>query len=212
VAVWRDEILIADTYNHQIKRVREGLDEVATLSGAAPLSLYEPGGLSVRGDTLYIADTNHDRIVEYDLTTGNWREFALSGLHTAAARMMDTTGVTITDAHFRQGSDLHVRLTARFPTGLHLNSDAPLFYTFLSADGDSPTTLEGAAKSLPAEFAIPSAVLHENGEYLLTLSLAYCTDSNRGLCVPVTLKWRVTLTGDSQSPNVLDLSARIAPL
>jgi len=46
----------------------------------------------------------------------------------------------------------------------------------------------------------------------VTLSLAYCTDSNRGLCVPVTLKWRVKLTGDSQAQSVLDLSATVAPV
>ena len=213
VAAWHDDILIADTYNHKIKRVREDQDVITTVAGgASPLTLYEPGGLSVRGDTLYVADTNHDRIVEYDLTAGVWRDFALRGLHAAGARMLDTTGVPITEAHFRRGSDLRVRLAARFPRGMHRNAEAPIFYAFLPVNGDSAGSLEGEAAALPAEFAIPAAALREEGEYLVTLSLAYCTDSNRGLCVPVTLKWRVKLTGDSQAQSVLDLSARVSPV
>jgi hypothetical protein len=150
--------------------------------------------------------------VEYDLTTGAWRDFALSGLHAAGARLLDTTGVPITETHFRTGSDLRVRLTALFPSGLHLNAEAPVFYAFLGANRDSAASLEGEAGRLPAEFAIPAAALHPDREYLVTLSLAYCTDSNRGLCVPVTLKWRVRLAEDSQAQSVLDLSATVSPL
>jgi len=32
-----------------------------------PSALYEPGGLSLAGNTLFIADTNHHRIVAIDL-------------------------------------------------------------------------------------------------------------------------------------------------
>jgi len=60
--------------------------------------------------------------------------------------------------------------------------------------------------------ALSAAVLHPDREYLMALSLAYCTDSNRGLCVPVTLKWRVRLAEDSQAQSVLDLSATVSPM
>ena len=33
------------------------------------IAFYEPGGLGVAGDTLYVADTNHHRIVAIDLKT-----------------------------------------------------------------------------------------------------------------------------------------------
>jgi hypothetical protein len=60
--------------------------------------------------------------------------------------------------------------------------------------------------------ALSAAALYPDREYLVTLSLAYCTDSNRGLCVPATLKWRVRLVEDSQAVNALDLSATVSPL
>ncbi|MCZ6833236.1 MAG: hypothetical protein O7F11_05770 [Acidobacteria bacterium] len=34
---------------------------------------YEPGGLAVSGDTLYVADTNHHRALAVDLRTKRWR-------------------------------------------------------------------------------------------------------------------------------------------
>ena len=56
--------------------------EVSTLAGTGKpgrqhgeqLALYEPGGLSVAGQDLFIADTNNDRIIHYRLDTGAWRE------------------------------------------------------------------------------------------------------------------------------------------
>ena len=33
------------------------------------IGLFEPGGLSITGDTLYIADTNHHRILVADIKT-----------------------------------------------------------------------------------------------------------------------------------------------
>jgi len=36
--------------------------------------LYEPGGLSVVDDDLFIADTNNHRVIHYRLDTGAWRE------------------------------------------------------------------------------------------------------------------------------------------
>jgi hypothetical protein len=53
-------------------------ETVATLAGSGKrnagntssltsIGLYEPGGLSLAGNTLFIADTNHHRIVAIDL-------------------------------------------------------------------------------------------------------------------------------------------------
>jgi thiol-disulfide isomerase/thioredoxin len=213
VAAWRNDVLIADTYNHKIKCVNEDQRTVSTLiGGAGPLKLYEPGGLSVHGDTLYVADTDHDRIIWYNLATGVGADFTLSGLHMASARMLDTTHVSETNALFKPGNDLHVRLAAQFPGGLHLNAEAPIFYAFLPEGIDTAGSREGQASVLPAEFVVPAAALRNDGEYMVTLSLAYCTDVNRGLCVPVTLRWRVKLNEDSRSANMLDLSASVAPM
>src|SRR6185312_15690458 len=61
-------IYIADTYNSKIKVLDPAKRSVTTL--VAGDTLEEPGGLSVGGDTLYVADTDHGRIVTVDLKSG----------------------------------------------------------------------------------------------------------------------------------------------
>ncbi|MGD8450740.1 MAG: redoxin domain-containing protein [Phycisphaerae bacterium] len=77
VALSNDTLFVADTFNHLIRRIDLKSDEVTTFLGtgrpeigtpAAP-GLFEPGGLSMAGDTLYVADTNHHRILAVDIAT-----------------------------------------------------------------------------------------------------------------------------------------------
>ncbi|HEY1773826.1 MAG TPA: thioredoxin-like domain-containing protein [Gammaproteobacteria bacterium] len=76
VAWYGGHIYIADTYNGKIKVLDPSDKSVTTLVGGDLLE--EPGGLSVGGDTLYVADTDHDRIVTVDLKTGKAAPLTLS--------------------------------------------------------------------------------------------------------------------------------------
>ncbi len=86
VCSWPDDprgpsVLIADTYNHRIKRFDLQAREVQTLFGAgAPggfadgpgktARFSEPGGLAVARGTLFVADTNNHRLRVIDLGNG----------------------------------------------------------------------------------------------------------------------------------------------
>ena len=67
-------LLVADTYNSKIKTIDVGTGMVSTFlggpakQGEEPL-FNEPAGLSVLGDTLYVADTNAHRIRVVNLKT-----------------------------------------------------------------------------------------------------------------------------------------------
>lgn len=82
VAARDSELFVADSYNHKIRRIDLTTGQVSTVVGeGAPgterdgtLLLYEPGGLSVDGQDLFIADTNNHRIIRYRLDTGAWNE------------------------------------------------------------------------------------------------------------------------------------------
>ena len=77
VAVWGKNILLADTYNHRIKILNPTARTVRSLAGDGKYGnadgkharFYEPGGLSVAGDKLYVADTNNHLIRVVDLMT-----------------------------------------------------------------------------------------------------------------------------------------------
>jgi thiol-disulfide isomerase/thioredoxin len=76
------ELYVADTYNHKIRRIDLHSGQVSSVAGAGvpgaerdgQLLLYEPGGLSLVDDDLFIADTNNHRVIRYRLDTGAWRE------------------------------------------------------------------------------------------------------------------------------------------
>lgn len=82
VEVGNGVVYVADSYNHKIRAIDRKTGLVRTVAGIGRparavnerLALYEPGGLSLAGDHLFIADTNNNRVVEYNLASGQWRE------------------------------------------------------------------------------------------------------------------------------------------
>ena len=81
-------VYIADTYNHKIKRLDPAARSVISVFGDGTPGdemgerprFREPGGLSVAGDRLYIADTDNQRICVADLPSGAVRVLDLAGL------------------------------------------------------------------------------------------------------------------------------------
>jgi DNA-binding beta-propeller fold protein YncE len=64
----RGRLWVADAYNNSVRRLDPATGRVDTPFGVG--GLYEPGGLSAAGDTLFVADTNHHRVVAFDLREG----------------------------------------------------------------------------------------------------------------------------------------------
>jgi DNA-binding beta-propeller fold protein YncE len=77
VALSGETLYIADTFNNVVREINAKTGATKTILGNGKkdagtedaIGLYEPGGLSVIGDTLYVADTNHHRILAVDLKT-----------------------------------------------------------------------------------------------------------------------------------------------
>jgi hypothetical protein len=80
LAADEQRIYIADSYNHKIKVLDPGEGEVVTLAGTgeagaadgalAAATFYEPEGLALDGDRLYVADTNSHAVRVIDLAAG----------------------------------------------------------------------------------------------------------------------------------------------
>src|SRR6266850_4624142 len=93
LARWNDKLLIADTYNHKIKvldpssrsvKTFAGLGKPGQADGPKP-SFYEPGGLAVANEKLYVADTNNHAIRVVDLKTKETKTLPIRGLQPPAA-------------------------------------------------------------------------------------------------------------------------------
>ncbi len=77
-------LLVADTYNHKLKRLDLDGGKLSSLlgdgrpgkdDGGEGLRMNEPGGLAVVGGQVLIADTNNGRILRYDLANGETEEW-----------------------------------------------------------------------------------------------------------------------------------------
>ena len=90
IDICADVLFITDTYNNKIKRVFPATRGAATFVGAGepghedgPGSMarfHEPGGLSVAGNALYVADTNNHAVRTVNLETQEVRTVELKGL------------------------------------------------------------------------------------------------------------------------------------
>ena len=107
VAVHAGRVFIADTYNHKIKMLDPATRLVTTFAGtgaaghvdgAASLArFFEPGGLSVAGNTLYVADTNNHAVRTIDLATKQVGTLAVEGLAPPAAWSYLRPAVVVTN-------------------------------------------------------------------------------------------------------------------
>jgi thiol-disulfide isomerase/thioredoxin len=88
-------VYIADTYNHKIKQLDPETRVLKTFAGTgkpghtdgARASFYEPGGLSLAGNNLYVADTNNHAVRVVDLASGETSTLQLRGLRPPAASL-----------------------------------------------------------------------------------------------------------------------------
>ncbi len=206
-----DNLLVADTYNHKIKLI-ESLDTAPTVqtfagvprksaAAAEVLRLDEPGGLSLAGSMLFVADTNHNRIVMLDTNSKSpnrgWREVMLTGLTSRPmplAAQISTEGAIPATLAAKPGSDLMLTLNVSLPLGEHPNAEAPTSIR-VTALGDQPRAVTQTTTNiarLPIELKVPAASIAAGARLLIELSFVSCADSG-GLCTPRSNTWLVTL-------------------
>ena len=150
LARWNNKLLIADTYNHRIKLLDPAAREVTAFAGSGKPgqndgnkpSFYEPGGLAVVKDKLYVADTNNHAIRVVDLKTKATKTLQITGLQPPQSSQTVSTGDVAPNAQEislpiqkLRGTDANAVISVELPPGYHLNPDAPQRYSISIKQG-----------------------------------------------------------------------------
>jgi len=213
VASWNGKVLVADSYNHRIKLAEPGSRTVTSRlgdgrpgadDGHGGPRFFEPGGLAVAGDELFVADTNNHRVVWADLASGAWREVAIEGLEPPARRDLEpAVGEEAPPATLRRGGGVTLAVDGDLPADSHPNPEAPLTLR-VRAHGRTLFQATRTVAQFPVEFALPPAAV-EPGAWHVDLSFAYCTEGDQARCVPALRAWRVAVTVADDGDARLDL-------
>ncbi|MCO6437100.1 MAG: redoxin domain-containing protein [Phycisphaerae bacterium] len=216
VAPWGNVLLVADTYNHKIKVVDPGGRTVRTLlgtgkpeasAGDGQVAFFEPGGLSVSGQRLFVADTNNHRVVELDLATQSWREVVLTGISGIGGREeeSETPTTKLAPVNIAPDRSIDLLLHPLLPEGAHLNGEAP--WSVRISLGDTVVSqVTGKSSELPLLVKLPAGAVRE-GTWSILASVTYCTTADGGLCAPGTHRWTVPVRL-SGTDSVLRLDGR----
>jgi hypothetical protein len=244
VVVNDDKILIADTYNHKVKELDPKTRSVKTFLGTGKpgqsdgdlASFYEPAGMTVANDKLYVADTNNHAVRIVDLKTKKTSTLNIRGLQPpvlnagvdSAATDGSPNAEEIKLAPQSLRAEAHGALVVQvdLPAGYHLNPAAPQRYrveiekgqqigfesaTELGAIGHD-RSISKSLKNLQLPLRIPIRI-HEAGkaELRAQLTLFYCREDNTGTCRIKTLVWRVPVevTSDPSAPNEVKVQGKV---
>lgn len=209
-----DKLLIADTYNHKIKQLDPGKRRVTSLFGTgksgqvdgASSSFYEPGGLALANDKLYIADTNNHAIRVVDLKTKQASTLRIKGLTPPAKSFAPSESASAPNAEefkaapqqLRVGSNGVLEVNVELPQGYHLNPMAPQRYKISVEDGKNIQIDEKlasrSAKDLKLPLRIPvNAVSAGAAKVKAQVTLFYCREDNTGTCRIKTLVWNIPI-------------------
>jgi len=227
-----DKLLIADTYNHKIKELDPKREKVTTLFGTgkpgqadgASASFYEPGGLTVAHDKLYVADTNNHAIRVVDLKTKQASTLRINGLTPPAKNVQaldsdagpNAEEVKVAAQRLRSGASGFLQIDVELPAGYHLNPMAPQRYK-ISVDGGKSLAIDekvaaGATKDLKLPVRVPlNATSVGSATIRAQVTLFYCREDNTGTCRIKTLVWQapVEVTNDASAPAEVKLKGKL---
>ncbi len=187
-------LYVADTYNNKIKRVSPtrqtsetfaGTGESGLEDGARAAKFDEPGGVSVAGDKLYVADTNNHAIRVVDLKTRRTETLQLKGLEKLmpTARSQAFAGETVTLAEQAvEPGDATLTINVELPAGYKLNALAPSVVKITSAGQSLFAEGEKTLRNPQFPVSVPLKVSAGDATVKADLVIYYCEAKKESLC------------------------------
>ena len=218
------KLFIADTYNNKIKVCDPKTRTVKTFVGDTkrgstdePPLFNEPGGLSVAGSTLYVADTNNHAIRAVDVNSKAVKTLDLSTVAPPptekAYKFTKPTIFSLQPVEVMPGKELNLDVSLALPPGYKVSADAPMVYL---VEGERPDVFApevsptGQRLDTPArefQLKLPLARQALTGSSLrikLSLSAFVCLPNS--LCTVKNYVWNVPITFAPGSPRQIKLT------
>ena len=207
---FKDGVLyIADTYNHKIKTLDPETGRVQTFLGdgrgnrdGAQPQFYEPGGISISGNKLYVADTNNHTIRVVDLENKTVATLTLKNLPVPLPaereRMPQTDNaeegtVTLPVTNLAPDTNGELLLDVKLPALHHLNRESPQRF-FARVEGAglklSQTSVPAAQFKLPLRVPFATGAAGTSGTVVVSATIFYCTDGKGAVCKFQSLRFR----------------------
>lgn len=184
------KIYVADTYNHKIKIVDPenkisktylGNGNPGYKDGKSP-EFFEPGGLAISGDNLYVADTNNHRIRIIDMSTGAVSTLNLKGSNIAEAdSRLPVENIVLPLRKIRAGRTGKLIIDLKFPPSFGLTEGAPIEYEIEPCKGGNAINVLESDRSkiidnprLPLNIPLDISDVNGNCQIRLDLTFNYC--------------------------------------
>ncbi len=227
IALYGGKVLLADTYNHKIKMLDLKTNTVTTYLGTGKPGqtdgktpqFYEPGGISVAGDKLYIADTNNQAVRVVDLKTKDTKTLKIEGLTPPVSAKNDTEIISpnlaelnITPQILATDTTNALNFDVKLPEGYHLNADAPQKYEITVENGDNLTIENPQQKFKQLPLNVPFRSNAKGTTNIKAkMTIYYCREDNTGVCKIKTLVWNIPLNViESERPSAtIQLNASV---
>lgn len=212
-------IYVADTYNHKIKVIDVARNSISTLAGGArgdkdgsfaDAQFYEPGGLSISGGKLYVADTNNNAIRVLDLASKTVSTLNVQGAPNALApeaprgETADVKTVASTRDTVLAPGAATLQLSIQLPAKHHLNEESPQRIVLKTEGGAtlSTTTIKGQAVQLRT--TVPLKVPASGaGAVNIDATIFYCLEGKNAVCKLKSVKTRVPFVVGSGGAKTL---------
>lgn len=211
-------IYVADTYNHKIKIVTPVDNTSSTFSGDGHAGFtdgkeprfYEPGGLSLANNKLYIADTNNHAIRMVDMKTKEVSTLQIKGLKMEVSENTPQSvipsfvrSIELPLKTLKMGSDIQLTLNINLPKGYHINPNAPLIYHI---DAGSGIQVEQANREvrlekpeLPIKIPFKTTSEVQSTDVKISVSFYYCREDNQGTCFIDAVIWQLPIRIDKDT-------------
>jgi thiol-disulfide isomerase/thioredoxin len=224
VAYGNGKLYIADTYNNKIKVCDPKTRAVETLVGARqpgdgdnPPRFYQPGGLSVAGSNLYVADTNNQAVRVIDLKERRVRTLEIDGLTPPAPKprtpsFPNAQATQVAPVQVAPGGSITLDVTVPLAAKSKLNTDAPMPYLLetpgktglLSADLPASGKVSPPSQTFSVNVPLAKSVSAGDAFDLKLSAAAFVCNEGSGLCLIKSYVWTIPVhvASNASDPHV----------